>query len=112
QALAEGELKAAGEQAGKRVLIVKGEEITDAITGEKVAPAPATPEDVRINNRLRGAVQGALAALKLTSSDQATRLAAVNELAGGADDAMLPLVKKALDRETDPAIKTLLVQIA
>jgi hypothetical protein len=37
QALAEGELKAVGEQAGRRVLIVKGENVTDAITGDKVA---------------------------------------------------------------------------
>jgi len=112
RALAEGELKAAGEQAGRRVLIVKGDEVTDAITDEKVSPLPAGTEDVRINNRLRGAVQGALAALKLVSSDRATRFAAVKELAGGAEDAMLPLVRKALDKEDDPAIKTLLVQIA
>ena len=31
--------------------------------------------------------------------------AAVKELEGGADDAMLPLVKKALAAETDPGIK-------
>jgi urea transport system permease protein len=111
-ALAEGELKATAEAAGKRVLIAKGEELTDAVTGEKVPPLPAAPDDVRINNRLRGAVQGALAALKLTSPDQAIRLAAAKELAGGADDAMLPLVKKAIDKETNPAIRTLLVQIA
>src|SRR5262245_20856604 len=57
RALAEGELKAVPEP-GKRVLIVKGDEATDAITGEKVVPPPAAPEDVRINNRLRGAIQG------------------------------------------------------
>ena len=111
QALAEGELKT-GPEPGKRVLIVKGAEATDAITGEKVSPLPAAPEDVRINNRLRAAIQGALAALKLTSSDPAIRLAAARELAGGADDAMLPLVKKALDKEPDSAIRTLLLQIA
>jgi urea transport system permease protein len=65
-----------------------------------------------VNNRLRGAVQGALAALKLVSSDRETRFAAVKELAGGAEEAMLPLVNKALEKETDPAIKILLVQIA
>jgi urea transport system permease protein len=111
QALAEGELKTAGEQ-GKRVLIVKGGEATDAITGGKIAPPPAALEDVRINNRVRGAIQGALAALRLTSPDPAARLAAAMELAGGADEAMLPLVRKALDRESDPSIKTLLAQIA
>ena len=67
QALAEGELQV----AGKRVLIVKGDSATDAVSGEKVAPLPAEREDVIVNNRLRGAVQGALAALKLVSSDRA-----------------------------------------
>jgi urea transport system permease protein len=107
QALAEGELQT----AGKRVFIVKGATAIDAVTGEKVAP-PTGLEEVVANNRLRGAVQGALAALNLVSPDRATRLAAAKELAGGADDAMLPLVKKALDRESDPAIRPLLEQIA
>ena len=39
RALAAGELKVA--TAGKRVLIVKGGEATDAISGDKVAPLPA-----------------------------------------------------------------------
>ncbi len=108
QALADGELHA----AGKRVLIVKGDSATDAVTGEKVAPLPAEREEVNVNNRLRGAVQSALAALKLTSPERAIRLAAARELAGGAEEAMLPLVKRALDRESDPAIRPLLEQIA
>src|SRR5262249_23780812 len=108
QALAEGELQV----AGKRVLIVKGGEATDAATGEKVAPRPAEREDVIANNRVRGAVQGALAALRLVSPDRATRLAAARELAGGADESVLTLVKKALEKEGDPAIRPLLEQIA
>src|SRR5262245_49251202 len=71
QALAEGELQT----AGKRVLIVKGAAATDAVTGEKVAPPPGL-EEVVANNRLRSAVQGALAALNLVSPDRAVRLAA------------------------------------
>ncbi|HKA42010.1 MAG TPA: urea ABC transporter permease subunit UrtB [Burkholderiales bacterium] len=108
QALADGELQV----AGKRVLIVKSGEATDAATGEKVTPLPAEREDVIANNRVRGAVQGALAALKLVSPDRATRLAAAKELAGGADESVLPLVKKALEKEGDPAIRPLLEQIA
>jgi len=107
-ALLEGELQT----SGKRVLIVKGAEATDALTGASVTPVPAEREDILVNNRLRGTLNGALAALKLVSTDRAIRLAAANELAGSADAAMLPLVKKALDKESDPAIKPLLEQIA
>src|SRR5262249_21129886 len=88
QALADGDLRVTPEQAARGGLIVKGAEANDAATGDKVAPVPEGLDEVRLNNRLRGAVQGALAALKLGSSDQAVRLAAVKELAGGADDAM------------------------
>src|SRR5262245_30585477 len=79
QALAEGDLKREGGEKGKRVFIVKGDAASDAVTGERIAALPADAEDVRLNNRLRGAVQGALAALKLASSFQATRLAAARE---------------------------------
>src|SRR5215470_11054864 len=91
QALADGELQI----AGKRVLIVRSGEATDAATGEKVTPVPAEREDVIANNRVRGAMQGALAALKLVAPDRATRLAAARELAGGADESVLTIVKKA-----------------
>ena len=107
-ALVQGELQT----AGKRVLIVKGEEAADAATGEKVAPLPAEREDVVANNRLRGAVQGALAALQLVSPDRAARLTAAKALVGSADAAMLPLVKKALAGESEPAIRSLLEQIS
>ncbi len=107
QSLADGELVT----SGKRVVIVRGEAATDAITGEKLAAVPADKEDITVNNRLRRELAAALAALKLTSPQREVRLAAAKELAGGADPAMLPLVKKALGQETDAAIKPVLEQI-
>ena len=108
QALADGELVT----SGKQVVIIKGDAATDAVTGEKLATIPADKEDITINNRLRRELAGALAALKLVSPQRDVRLAAAKELAGGADPAMLPLVKKALGQETDAAIKPMLEQIA
>jgi urea transport system permease protein len=64
--------------------------------------------EVVVNNRLRSAVADALAALRLLSPERAARFAAAKELAGGADAAMLPLVKKALDNEGDAEIRPLL----
>jgi urea transport system permease protein len=104
EALGEGELQV----AGARVLIVKGEAATDAVTGAPVAPLPADREDVVANNRVRGAVAVAVAALKLVSPERDARLAAARALAGGAEEAMLPLVRKALEQETDPVIRPML----
>ena len=108
QALADGELHT----AGKRVLIIKGESVADAVTGEKLAKVPEDKEDITVNNRLRRELGSALAALKLVSSETEIRHAAAKELMGGAEPAMLPLVSKALQKETDPAIRPLLEQIA
>src|SRR5512143_2494840 len=104
QAAANGELQT----AGKQVLIVRGEEAVDAATGAKVAPLPADAEEVILNNRIRKELEGALAALRLLSPQRAVRFAAAKELAGNADEAMLPLVQKALAGEADPEIKQLL----
>ena len=108
QALSEGEVQT----AGKRVLIVKGEQATDALSGEKVAPLPAEREEVIANNRLRREIEGALAAFKLISPQRETRLAAARSLAGGAEASVLALVKKALEKETDADIRPLLLMTA
>jgi len=68
--------------------------------------------EVVVNNRVRGAVTSALAALNLLSPEPAARLAAARALAGGAGAAMLPLVRKALDKEADPDIRPLLELVA
>jgi urea transport system permease protein len=107
RAFAEGEVQT----AGKRVLVVKGEEATDAVTGEKVSPLPAEREDVVANNRLRAAIAEGLAALKLHAPEREARLAAARALAGGTGAAMLPLVRRALEKEIDPGIRPLLEAI-
>ncbi len=68
--------------------------------------------EVVINNRLRGAAGDALAGLRLLAPERALRAAAAKELATGADASMLPLVKKALEKETDADIRPLLELVA
>jgi len=68
--------------------------------------------EVVVNNRLRGAVADARAALRLLSPERAARFAAAKELAAGADVKMLPLVKRALEKESDPDVKALLELVA
>jgi urea transport system permease protein len=107
EALAEGDLKT----SAKRVLIVQGGKAVDAISGETLAAVPADAEDIVANNRLRRELAGAIAALKLVSPDREVRLAAAKELSGGAEEAMLPLVKKAMEKEDDATIKPMLGMI-
>ena len=104
RALADGELQS----AGQRVLIVRGGEGSDAVTGEKVAPLPAEREDVVANNRLRSAAGAALASLKLLAPERATRLEAARALSGAVDAATAPLLRKALEKERDAEIRSLL----
>ena len=68
--------------------------------------------EVMINNRLRSAVADALAALRLLAPERDLRFAAAKELAAGADASMLPLVKRALEKETDADIRPLLELVA
>ena len=95
----------------KIVLLVKDGKAVDAVTGNAVGPLPEGVEDVVLNNRLRREVESAIAALKLVSTDRAMRLAAAKALDGAADEAMLPLFAKALEKEVDPEIKILLTQL-
>src|SRR5262245_5993807 len=68
--------------------------------------------EVTVNNRLRREIEGALSALKLLSPERAQRLEAAKQLAAGAGENLLPLVKKALAQEQDPEIKPTLELIA
>ena len=105
KAVSEGEVQTVD---GKRVLIVRGDAATDASSGQKVMPLPEGREDVVANNRLRREIEGALAAMRLLSKDRNERLAAAKSLGAGAEESLLPLVKKALAAETDAGIKGLL----
>jgi len=107
-ALAEGELQTAGE----RVLIVRDEIATDAVTGAAVTPLPEEREDVIANNRVRGAIANAVAGLRLLSPQRELRFEAAQKLLRGIKPGMLPLVKGALTKETDAEIKSILERVA
>ena len=104
EALMAGEVQTAGE----RVLRVKDDRATDAITGERVAPVPDARDDIILNNRLRREIETALAALRLVSPNPAVRREAAKTLQNGADDAVLPVLRKAIAAETQADIRALL----
>jgi urea transport system permease protein len=101
QALADDAVKTAGAQ----VLIVKDGKASDPVTGADV-PLPADAEDVINNNMMRGELDNALAALALFSKDEKLRRAAIKTLAGGSDEARLPMIEKAFAAEAVPQLKT------
>jgi len=60
---------------------------------------------IRINNKLRGQLKGVLGALTLLSKDADKRLNAADEVFKANDPSMLPVLQKAIARESDSAVK-------
>jgi urea transport system permease protein len=106
QALSDDAVKVVGD----KVLVVKGDKASDPVTGS-VLILPDGAEDVINNNRMRGEIDSALAALKLFSKDDAVRQAAVKQLQSDADESKLPLIEKALATEKNPGIKDQLAMV-
>jgi urea transport system permease protein len=101
QALLGDEVKVAGD----KVFVVHDGQASDAASGA-AATLPDGAEDVTNNNRTRGALEAALAGLRVLSPDLAVRRGAVDELAKASlDESQLPLIEKAFAAETDAGLK-------
>lgn len=93
--------------AGDKAVIIDGDQAFDAATGTKMR-MPANPESVTVNNRIRGELAGALAALELFDTERAVRLASARKLQSKVAPDMAPLLARALEKESDGEIKALL----
>jgi urea transport system permease protein len=105
QALSEDALQT----AGGTVVVVDGDRVFDAATGQELKPPPEERESITVNNRVRRQLGAAIAALRLFDRERRVRLAAAQELTAGAKLELVPLLARALEKETDPQIKPLLV---
>ncbi|MBI2312685.1 MAG: urea ABC transporter permease subunit UrtB [Betaproteobacteria bacterium] len=94
--------------ADGRVAIFAGERMHDAATGVEITPVPESRDAIAINNRVRREINTAIAALKLTAPERAIRLASARELQNSAEPELLPLIKRALEKEADPEIRAIL----
>jgi urea transport system permease protein len=84
--------------------------LLDAANGRPVAgSAPSDLEPVRINNRLRRSIDAALGGLTLLAPDPGRRLEAANAVFKSKDANALPTLDAAIAKETDPAVKTALL---
>jgi urea transport system permease protein len=90
--------------ADGRAFIVRNGKAIDAVTGAEVT-LPANAEDIVNNNRVRGELDNAKAALSLLSPDESAREAAIKALKDNADESKLPLIDKALAKETNATLK-------
>lgn len=101
KALQDGALRVDGEGRG---WIVSAGGALDALTGLSVKLPEPEPDEVMINNMLRGQIDAALAALGLFSPERSVRLAAARSLQEGEDDSLLATLEQAAAKETDAAV--------
>jgi len=110
RALQDGRLMFSAE---RKAVYIKddADKLTDAATGNPIAgDAPADVDTVRLNNRMRGAIDAALGGLTLLSSDPAARFEAAQAVFKSRDQSALPALDAAIAKEQDPRIKQVLVQ--
>jgi urea transport system permease protein len=104
QALQDGRLVA--DPATKKVYIKERDgKVSDAATGETVASSFANLGNVRLNNRLRRAVDAAVGGLTLLSPDPARRLQAAQAVFKSRDANALPTLEGALQKETSASVR-------
>ncbi len=107
EALRDGNLNVAPDG---RVVILAGDVAKDATTGEALAAVPEGLEQVVVNNRVRGALDSAMSAFALFSPDREARLKAARGMENSTSESLLPMLNKALEKESDPQIKAILEQ--
>ena len=90
--------------AGGKVYLVRGSAVTVAGSGAN-ATLPEGAEEVVNNNRMRQALEGALAAFRLGSPDREVRAKAVADLRDVIDEGLVPLLEQAATAETDERLK-------
>jgi len=108
QALTDGRLlKSADGRVVKSVTDAGTTKLHDAITGEDIAGIePDSLNRIIVNNRLRGAIEGTLAALTLFSTDHAARLAAAQDALRHPSAGEAVLIERAIATEQDTEIRT------
>jgi urea transport system permease protein len=86
-------------------------QLIEAATGHPALGVSAADlKPVRLNNRLRRAVDAALGGLNLLASDPSKRLAAAQAVFKSREASVLPTLETAISKETDPTITRALAQ--
>ncbi|MGZ5897306.1 MAG: urea ABC transporter permease subunit UrtB [Xanthobacteraceae bacterium] len=97
--------------ADKKIYIQTPGGLLDAATGASVSgPPPTDLNPVRLNNRLRRAVDAAIGSLTLLSPDPAKRLDAARAVFKARDVDALKALNTAIERETESRIKRVMLE--
>ena len=99
--------------AERKAVYIKdaADKLTDAATGQPVSgDPPADLDTVRLNNRLRGAIDAALGGLTLLSSDPAKRYEAAQAVFKSREASALPALEAAIAKEQDARIKRVMIE--
>ena len=75
--------------------------LVEAASGKLLDVEPGNPQLVRVNNRVRAAIDAALGALTVRSPDPAKRIIAADSVFKTRDVKSLPAIEQALAKETD-----------
>ncbi len=102
------------QKSDRKVVIIKKAGSTylliDPLTAKELGQSPKSKlNKIRINNRIRRVIRGALGGLTLLSKNPGQRLKAAEAVFKSASAGSLPTLKKALERETDEKIKAKMV---
>ena len=95
-----------------KAVIVDGDTVRDAGSGEVLTQAVDAVELMTVNNRVRRTLANARAALALTSADRAERLSAAITLGDNPNETLLPVFERALAAESDEEIRGILARAA
>jgi urea transport system permease protein len=96
--------------AAGKVYLVHGAAATVVGSGAS-ATLPEGAEEVVNNNRMRQALEGALAAFRLSSPDREARAKALADLRDVIDEGLVPLLERAAAKETDERLKAELAML-
>ena len=107
QALHEGRLLFAPNRA---VFIKDGNRFFNAVTGAPVDLDISTLKPIRVNNRMRRAIEAAMGNLTLLSPDPAKRLEAAQAVFKSRDALVLPALQSAIKSETDARVRRALIK--
>ena len=100
-------------QPDERTVFIEEEDekLVVAATGEAVTgEAPFGLKPVRLNNRVRRAIEGALGSLQLRSPEAAARLQAAEAVFKSRDESALPALDAAIASESDDRVREALVE--
>jgi urea transport system permease protein len=110
RALQDGQLLFSAERKAVYIKDDSGK-LTDAATGKPIdGPAPDDIDVVRLNNRLRGAIDAAMGALTLLAKNPGARYGAAQAVFKSRDVSALPALEIAIAKEQDPRIKRVLME--